>query len=153
MKKLFAQNKKARFLYEILDTYETGIILLGGEVKSIRNGRISINETYVRIRDGRMWLIGSHVPVPTYVPVFARFDERRDRELLMHKRELTRLKSQSDEKRLTLIITKIYQPEDSGKIKCEIALARGKNTYDKKQTLIERDIAREMDRSIKNIRL
>jgi SsrA-binding protein len=151
--KIFAQNKKARFLYEILDTFEAGIMLNGGEVKSIRSNKISINETYVRIKNGEMWLIGSHVPVPSYIPFFARFEEKRDRKLLMHKREITRLKSKSDEKRLTLIITKIYQPEDSGKIKCEIALAKGKNTVDKKQDLIAKDIKREMDRDIKNVRL
>ncbi len=140
-------------MYEILDTFEAGIMLNGGEVKSIRSNKISINETYVRVKNGEMWLIGSHIPVPSYVPDFSRFEEKRDRKLLMHKREIIRLKSKSDEKRLTLVITKIYQPDNCGKIKCEIALAKGKNTVDKKHDLMEKDIKREMDRDIKNIRL
>lgn len=153
MKKLFAQNRKSRYEYELLDTFEAGIMLEGGEVKSIRDNRISLNESYVRIKNGEMWLIGAHIPVPNYIPQYARFAETRDRKLLMHKREIIRLKSKVDEKRLTLVITKIYQPKDSTKIKCEVALAQGKHTYDKKKVIKDRDIKREMDRSVKNITL
>ena len=151
MKKLFAQNRKARYQYEILDTFEAGIMLEGGEVKSIRDNRISLNETYVRIRDGEMWLVGAHIPVPNFIPQYARFSETRDRKLLMHKREIVRLKSKVDEKGLTLLVVEVYQPTTSSKIKCTIALARGKNTYNKKKTLKDRDIKRDMDRQLHNI--
>lgn len=145
----YATNKKAKFNYEILDTFEAGISLVGGEVKSIRAGRISLRESYVKIKDGELWLTQAHIPVPDYVPQYARFDEKRDRKLLMHKKEILRLQSKVAEKGLTLVVISVYQPENSKKIKVKIALARGKKTYDKKQTIKERDIKREMDRTLK----
>lgn len=148
--KVFAQNKKAKFEYEWLNTFETGIVLLGGEVKSIRANRISLNESYVRIQKGELWLIGCHIAVPSYIPQYARFEEKRDKKLLMHKKEIIKLQSKTNEKGLTLIVTKIYQPSNSKKIKCEIALARGKRLFDKKRTIKERDIKRDTDREMKN---
>lgn len=150
--KIFAQNKKAKFEYEWLDTIEAGIMLEGGEVKSIRASHISLNETYVRIYKGEIWLTGAHIAVPSYVPQHLRFDEVRDRKLLLHKKEIDRLVGRIKERGLTLIVTKVYQPNDSKKIKCEIALARGKKLYDKKQTIKERDIRRDSDREMKNYR-
>jgi|SaaInlStandDraft_4_1057021.scaffolds.fasta_scaffold16170_3 SsrA-binding protein len=150
--KVFAQNKKAKFEYEWLDTFEAGIVLVGGEVKSIRENKISLNESYVRIKDGELWLVQTHIAVPSYIPQYARFEEKRVRKLLMHKKEIIKLKSKVDAKGLTLIVTKIYQPENGKNIKCQIALARGKKMHDKKNVLKERDIKREMDRSIKNFR-
>lgn len=149
---LYAQNKKAKFEYEWLDTFEAGIILSGGEVKSIRANRISLRESYIKIKNGEVWLTQAHIPVPDYIIQYDRFEETRDRKLLMHKKEIMKLKSKLDEKGLTLIVTKIYQADNSKKIKVEVALARGKKLYDKKNTLKERDISREMDRTIKGIK-
>jgi SsrA-binding protein len=148
---LYAQNKKAKHDYEWLDTFEAGIVLEGGEVKSIRASRISLKESYVKItKNLEIFLTNAHIAIPSYIPSYARFDEKQDRKLLMHKKEILKLKSKIDEKGLTLIVTKIYQPENTKKIKVQVALARGKKLYDKKQTIKERDIKREMDRSIKN---
>ena len=146
----YATNKKAKFNYEILDTFEAGLVLNGGEVKSIRAGRCSMKESYIKIKNGEMWLTQAHIPVPDYIPNFARFDEKRDRKVLMHKKEIIKLKSKIDEKGLTLIAISVYQPDSSKKIKIKIALARGKKTFDKKQTIKERDIKRDMDRTIRN---
>lgn len=148
--KIFAQNKKAKFEYEWLDTFEAGIMLEGGEVKSIRANHISLNESYVKIYKGEVWLTQAHIAVPSYIPQHIRFDEVQDRKLLLHKKEIVKLISRIKEKGLTLIVTKVYQPNDSKKIKCEIALARGKKLYDKKQTIKERDISREAARDMRN---
>lgn len=149
---IYAQNKKAQFDYEWLETYEAGIVLLGAEVKSVRAGKISLKESYVRIKRGEVWLTGAHIAVPGYVPHYARFEEKCDRKILMHKKEIEKLGAKIAEKGLTLVVTKIYQPKNTKKIKVEIALARGKKTFDKKQTLKEKDIKREMDRALKKSR-
>lgn len=146
---LFTQNRKAKFEYEWIDTFEVGIVLEGAEVKSIRDNRISLKESYVKIKNGEVWLTQAHIPIPNYVPQYARFDEKRDRKLLMHKKEIIKLKAKLDTAGLTLIVTKMYQPDNSKKIKVEIALARGKKLYDKKTAIKERDISREMDRAVK----
>lgn len=147
---VYTQNKKAKFEYEWLETYETGIVLNGGEVKSIRANKISLNESYVYIKNGELWLTNCYIAVPSYVPQYMRYDEKQNRKLLMHKKEIIRLQSKISEKGLTLVVTKIYQPENSKKIKCQLALVRGKHTYDKKNVIKERDIKRELDRSLKN---
>lgn len=147
--KIFAQNKKARFEFEWLDTLEVGIVLEGAEVKSIRASKISLKESFVKIRNGEVFLTQSHITVPGYVPHYARFEETRERKLLLHKKEITKLKSKLEEKGLTLIVSKIYQSDSSKKIKVELVLARGKKLFDKKQSIKERDIKREMDRTIK----
>lgn len=148
--KIFVQNKKAKFEYDWLETYEAGIMLEGGEVKSIRAAHISLSESYVTIYKGEVWLTKAHISVPSYVPQHLRFDETRDRKLLLHAKEIVKLQSRVKEKGLTLIVTKVYQPNSSKKIKCEIALVRGKKLYDKRQTIKERDIRRETDREMKN---
>jgi len=148
---VYSQNKKAKHDYEWLDTFEAGIVLEGGEVKSIRANRLSLKESYIKIsKAGEVWLTNAHIPVPDYIPAYAMFDEKRDRKLLMHKKEILKLKSKLDEKGLTLIATMLYQPDNTKKLKVEVVLAKGKKTYDKKQTIKERDIKREMDRTMKN---
>lgn len=146
----YATNRKARHDYEFLDTFEAGIVLEGAEVKSVRDGRISLKESYVKLKDGEIFLTQAHIPIPDYVPQYARFDETQDRKLLMHRKQINKLASQLKEKGLTLIIVSIYQREDTRKIKVQIALAKGKKTYDKKNTIKERDIKREMERTMKN---
>jgi len=146
----YATNRKARHDYEFLDTFEAGIVLEGAEVKSVRDGRISLKESYVKLKDGEIFLTQAHIPIPDYVPQYARFDETQDRKLLMHRKQINKLASQLKEKGLTLVIVSIYQREDTRKIKVQIALAKGKKTYDKKNTIKERDIKREMERTMKN---
>ena len=146
----YATNRKARHDYEFLDTYEAGIVLEGAEVKSVRDGRISLKESYVKLKDGELFLTQAHIAIPEYVPQYARFDETQDRKLLMHRKQINKLSSQLKEKGLTLVIVSVYQREDTRKIKVQIALARGKKTYDKKNAIKERDIKREMERTMKN---
>lgn len=150
--RVYATNKKAKFEYDWLDIFEAGIVLEGGEVKSVRDGKISLKESFVKIEKNELWLTKCHISVPSYVPRFLRFDEKRDRKLLMHKREIVRLMSKVKEKGLTLIVTRVYQPNNSKKIKCEVALAKGKRLFDKKNTIKERDIKRETDREMKRYR-
>ena len=147
--KVYATNKKAKFEYEWLDTFEAGMVLEGGEVKSIRDSKISLKESYVKIEKNELWLTKCHISVPSFVPSYMRFDEKRDRKLLLHKREIIKLLSKVKEKGLTLIVTKVYQPNHSKKIKCEVALAKGKRLFDKKNAIKDRDIKRDMDREIK----
>ena len=145
----YAQNKKAKFEYEWLDTFEVGIVLEGAEVKSIRANKISLKESYVKIKNGEVWLTQAHIPVPDYVPQYARFDEVRDRKLLLKKKEILKLKSKIEEKGSTLLVSKVYQPDESKKIKCTLVLARGRKHFNKKNVIKERDIKREMDRTLK----
>jgi len=146
----YAFNRKAKFDYEFIDTFEAGIVLEGAEVKSIRAGKISLKESYVKIKGGEIFLTQAHIAIPEYIPQYARFDEVRDRKLLMHRKEITRLQGKLKERGLTLILVSIYQREDTKKIKVQVALARGKKTFDKKQTIKERDIKRDMERTLKN---
>lgn len=146
--KIYASNKKTKFEYEWLEIIEAGIVLLGGEVKSIRASHISLNESYVKIHKGEVWLTHAHIQVPSYVPHYLRFDEVSDRKLLLHKKEISKLISKIKEKGLTLIVTKVYQSDKSKKIKCELALARGKKMFDKKQTIKDRDLKREISREL-----
>ena len=146
----YAQNRKARFDYELLETFEAGIMLCGAEVKSVRDGKVSLKESYVKLKDGELFLTQAHIAIPSYIPNYAAFDETQDRKLLMHKKQITKLQGQLKEKGLTLIIVSIYQREGTKKIKCQIALAKGKRQYDKKNTIKERDIKRDMERTLKN---
>ena len=145
-----AQNRKARFDYEFIETFEAGMVLNGAEVKSIIAGKVSLKESFVKIKNGEIFLTQAHIAVPSYVPQYARFDEVQDRKLLMHKKQINKLTSQLKERGLTLILVSIYTREDTKKIKCQVALARGKRTFDKKQTIKERDIKRDMERTLKN---
>lgn len=146
----YAQNRKARFDYEFIDTFEAGIMLEGGEVKSVRDGKISLKESYVKIKNGEIFLTQAHIAIPSYIPDYAKFDEVQDRKLLMHKKQIVKLQGQLKERGLTLIIVSIYQREGTKKIKVQIALAKGKKSYDKKNVIKERDIKREMERTMKN---
>jgi len=145
----YAQNKKARFNYEIIETFEAGIVLSGGEVKAVRDSTISLKESYVKMKNNELFLTQAHISNPTYIPSYAIFDEVQDRKLLMHKKEILKLKSKLKEQGLTLIILSIYQREGTKKIKVQLALAKGKKTYNKKQTIKERDIKRDMERTLK----
>ena len=140
-------NRKARHDYEIIDTYEAGIALKGAEVKSIRDGKVSLVDAYARFRRGELWLIGMRI-APYANAVYEPLDPLRDRKLLLHKRELRKLFRQVEEKGVTLIPLKIYFSRHL--VKVQIGLGRGKRQYDKRAAIAERDQKREMDRLKKN---
>ena len=141
--KLIAQNRKARHDYTILDTYEAGIMLTGTEVKSLRAGRASLVDGFATITDGEIWLQGVHIPEYTQ-GTWTNHMPRRTRKLLLHRAEIERLIGKTREGGLTLVPLALYFSD--GKVKVEIALARGKKSYDKRQDLAKRDAQREMAR-------
>ena len=148
--RLIAKNKKAFFNYEILETYETGISLVGSEVKSIREGRISLKESYAEIKEGEVFLVNCHVSPYDAANRF-NHDPLRERKLLLHRREIKRLTGKIKERGLTLVPTKILI-NDNGKVKVELALAKGKRAYQKRESIRERDRDREMQAELKRWR-
>lgn len=148
--KVIAKNKKAFFNYEIIENYEAGISLQGSEVKSIREGRISLKESYAEIKDGEVFIINCHIS--PYEPA-NRFnhDPLRAKKLLLHKREIKRLTGKIKERGFTLIPTKVLI-SDKGRVKVEVSLARGKKEYQKRETIRERDRKREMRAELKRYR-
>lgn len=139
-----ASNRRAKFDYQILDTYEAGMVLLGSEVKSLREGKASINEAYASERAGELWLESMNIPPYTYARDGGH-EPTRPRKLLLHKREITRITEKLREQSLTLIPTRVYFSD--GRAKVELALARGKRTIDKRQSIKKREQQREMDRA------
>jgi len=143
-RKLTAQNRKARHDYAILDTYEAGVALVGTEVKSLRLGRASLVEAYATVDDGEVWLRGLNIPEYT-LGSWTNHEPRRTRKLLLHKAEIERLIGKIREGGLTLVPLSLYFSD--GKVKCELALARGKRSYDKRSDLAKRDADREIQRA------
>ena len=141
--KVVSTNKKARFEYFILETFEAGIVLKGSEIKSIRKGQISLQEAYIRTNGQEIWLVGAHVAPYEQASAY-QHDPKRDRKLLMHKKEIRKLFDEVRIKGMTLIPTRVYLK--AGKAKVEVGLAKGKKQYDKRDTIKERDIERERAR-------
>ena len=139
--KLVAQNKKARHDYELMDTYECGIVLTGTEVKSLRQGRCSLVDAYASVQDGEVWLIGAHIPEYTE-GTWNNHAPRRTRKLLLHKLEIVKLIGKTKESGHALIPLSLYFKD--GRAKVEIALAKGRKAHDKRQALAERQATREM---------
>jgi SsrA-binding protein len=147
--KLIAENRKARHDYQLLERFEAGLVLTGTEVKSLRAGRATLGQAYADVRDGEAWLHGAEIA--TYDQGNrANHDPTRTRKLLMHRREIDRLYGQVREKGLTLVPTRLYFKD--GRVKVELALARGKDTVDKRRTLVERDAKRQIERAMKSRR-
>jgi len=142
------KNKKAFFDYEILDKYTAGIILLGSEVKSIRNKDVSIKEAYCLIIDGEMWLNGMHIAPFKQSGTHQNHEPLRDRKLLLNKKEIIKLEKKVSQKGLTIIPLKIII-NGKGLVKVDIGLAQGKKLYDKRASIKERDLKVEADREIK----
>jgi len=147
--KVVADNRKARFNYEIGDIFEAGIALTGTEVKSLRAGRASLADGFAQISDGEVWLHNVHIPEYT-LGTWTNHVPRRTRKLLLHRGEIERLDRKTTEQGLTLVPLSLYFKD--GKVKVELALARGKRTYDKRQDLARRDAAREVDRVLRRRR-
>lgn len=139
-------NKKARYDYELLDKYEAGIVLTGTEIKSIRNGQANLKDSYAVVKNGEVFLINMHISAYKEGNIF-NHDETRTRKLLLHKSEINKINDKISIKGLTLVPVKLYF--EKGKAKIELAVARGKHTYDKKETIKQRDLEREMKKSMK----
>ena len=141
-----ATNRQASYRYNLLDKWEAGIVLTGSEVKSLRNGKATLKDGYAAVHNGEVWLHNVHIP--PYAPATRENHEpERPRKLLMHRREIERLIGKQKEKGLTLVPTRLYFSGRNAKV--EIALARGKDHVDKRQTIKERELKREMERSFR----
>jgi SsrA-binding protein len=143
-RKLVAQNKKARHDYSIEDVYEAGMVLTGTEVKSLRAGRASLVDGYATLDDGEIWLRGVHIPEYTQ-GTWTNHEPRRPRKLLLNRTEVNRIANRLRESGLTLVPLSLYFQD--GYAKVEIAVARGRKSYDKRHAIAERDAKREMDRA------
>jgi SsrA-binding protein len=144
---LVITNRRARHDYLVLDTWECGIVLEGAEVKSLREGRANLQDSYARIDDGEVWLFGMHVSHYAYSR--DDLDPVRRRKLLLHRRQITELERGTETQGNTLVPLRVYFKD--GRAKVELALARGKRAYDKRQALAERDAKREAERAMKGV--
>jgi len=143
-REVIARNKKARFEFEVLETFEAGIALVGSEVKSLRNRDVSINEAFARPRNGEIWLLGMNIK-PYAQASLGRHEPLRPRKLLLHKREIARIIGKVAERGLTLVPLKLYWKR--GLAKVQIGLARGRRRYDKRQVIKRREAEREIRRA------
>ncbi|MFI2374039.1 SsrA-binding protein SmpB [Streptomyces sp. NPDC018964] len=148
-RKLIAQNKKARHDYLVIDTYEAGLVLTGTEVKSLRQGRASLVDGFVQLDGNEAWLHNVHVPEYSQ-GTWTNHSARRKRKLLLHREEIDKLESKSQETGHTIVPLSLYFKD--GRAKVEIALAKGKKEYDKRQTLREKQDRRETERAISAVR-
>lgn len=144
-RKLVAQNRRARHDYAIESTFEAGLVLVGSEVKSLRQGRATLTDAYAEIRHGEAWLVNAHIPEYTEA-TWTNHDPRRARKLLLHRMEIDRLAGKVKEGGLTLVPLSVYFKD--GRAKVEIALARGRKSYDKRAALAERQASREIARAV-----
>ncbi len=143
---LVAQNRRARHDYDIVATYEAGIVLVGAEVKSFREGRVQLRDSYARAQDGEVWLHGMHVSPYGYATAFGMFDPDRSRKLLLHRREIDDLARQTRQGPLTLVPLSVYFKD--GRAKVELALARGRREYDKRRAIADREAQLEAKRAM-----
>ena len=147
--KPIAENRRARFDYNLLDRVEAGLVLTGTEVKSLRNGRVSLDQAYADLRNGEAWLIGAHIDEYEQGNV-ANHEPDRERKLLLSRREIEALTTQVQQKGLTLVPTRLYWK--NGRAKLELAVARGKERIDKRRDLASRDAKRQIERALKSQR-
>jgi SsrA-binding protein len=143
--KVISSNRRARRNYSVVETLEAGVALLGSEVKALREGRIDLKDSYAVVRGGETFLVGAYIG-PYEFARDGGHEPERDRKLLLHRREIDRIAGQVAEKGLTLVPLQVYLKD--GKVKVEIGLAKGKTSYDKRQTLRDRDHEREMERAV-----
>ncbi len=145
--KVIEVNKKAGFNYHLLEKFETGIVLTGGEIKSIRQGHISLTESYVAVQDNELFLLNAHINQYSH-DTDLKYDPRRKRKLLMHRLEIDRLRAKVEQKGLTIVPTRIYLKK--GRAKLEIALAKGKAAPDKRDVIKDRERKRDAERAMKS---
>ncbi len=140
-----AQNRKARHDFDVIETLECGIALKGSEVKSIRDGKVQLRDAYARVDGGEVWLHGVHVSPYAMATGFGTSDPERPRKLLLHRRQIDDLRTRTQQDSLALVPLSVYFKD--GRAKVELAVARGRKTYDKRHAIAARDAAREMDRA------
>ena len=146
-----ATNRQASYRYHLLERFEAGIVLTGTEVKSLREGKAQLKDSYAAIRDGEVWLIGAYIP--PYGPAARdNHDPERPRKLLLHRKEIERLVGRTAERGLTLVPTRMYFSGEGSRAKVEIALARGKDLYDKRESIRKREMARDVQRELRETR-
>jgi SsrA-binding protein len=143
-----ATNRQASFRFNLLERFECGIVLTGTEVKSLREGKAQLKDSYAIVRDGEVWLIGLYIP-PYGPAARANHDPERPRKLLLHRGEIARLVGRTQERGLTLVPTRIYFGGPRSRAKVELALARGKDLYDKRESIRKRDMARDVQRELR----
>ncbi len=144
--KMIGVNKKARHLYEFLDTFEAGMVLMGSEVKSLRLGRVSFKDGYIKFKNDEAYLVGVHIAPYEHAGSYDGHEPERERKLLLHAAQIRLLKSRVEQRGLTVVPVRLYF--SSGRVKLEIALARGKKVYDRKEDRKERDLKREAAREL-----
>lgn len=149
--KIIAKNKKAFFDYEILEKYEAGVVLSGSEVKSIRAGRVNLKDSFIKIVKGEAFLFHAHISHLQTTHAFFKPNERRERKLLLHRKEIDKLLGKISQEGLTLVPLVLYFNKRN-KVKIEIALAKGKNLHDKRETLKRKILDREAQMALKNYR-
>lgn len=149
--KIVAKNKKAFFDYEILEKYEAGVVLSGSEVKSIRVGRVNLKDSFIKIVKGEAFLFHAHISHLQTTHAFFKPNERRERKLLLHRKEIDKLLGKISQEGLTLVPLMLYFNKRN-KVKIEIALAKGKNLHDKRETLKRKILDREAQMALKNYR-
>jgi len=147
--KLIAENRRARHDYHLLERFEAGLVLTGTEVKSLRDGRATLQRAFGDLRDGELWLVGAHISTYDQGNI-ANHDPDRDRKLLLHRREIESITGKVRERGFTLVPTRLYFKD--GRAKVEIALARGKDVRDKRTDLSKRDAQRQIERELKSRR-
>jgi SsrA-binding protein len=146
-----ASNRQASFRYNLLERIECGIVLTGTEVKSLREGGVQLKDAYATVRDGELWLIGMYIA--PYGPAAGdNHDPERPRKLLLHRGEIDRLIGRTRERGLTLVPTRVYFSDPGSRAKVEIALAKGKDVYDKREAIRTRDTARDVERELREAR-
>jgi SsrA-binding protein len=146
-RKIVASNRKAKYDYEILDTFEAGLVLTGSEIKSIRAGKVNLREGFIQEKEDELWLLNTHIASYEQAGVYGH-DPLRPRKLLLHRREMSRIFARVKEKGLTIVPTILYLSR--GRAKVEIALARGRKQYDKRENLRERESQRQIERSLRD---
>ena len=147
--KLIAENRRARRDYELLERVEAGVVLTGSEVKSAREGKVQLGQAYADIRAGEAWLVGASIAEYAQGGAFGHIPDR-DRKLLLHRGEIDSLHGKVREKGLTLVPTRMYFKD--GRVKVELALARGRERFDKRRVIAERDAQRQIERALKRRR-
>jgi SsrA-binding protein len=143
-----ASNRRARHDYDILDTFEAGIVLQGSEVKSLREGKAQLSDAFARVSDGELWLFGVHIPPWHFATGFGSHDPDRRRKLLVHRKEIDELMGQTQQQALTLVPLSLYFRD--GKAKVEMALAKGRKLHDKRQAILSRLADREASRAARD---
>jgi SsrA-binding protein len=143
-----ATNRRARHDYEILETIEAGIVLRGSEVKSLRDGKAQLADAYARVDAGELWLFGVHIPPWQFATGFGSHEPNRKRKLLVHRKEIDELLGRTQQQSLTLVPLSLYFKD--GKAKVQLALARGRKLYDKRQAILSREAERESARAVRN---